>query len=59
MSLETHLDSLVQKHAHLEETLFEEAHRPQPDPVLMATLKKQKLQIKDEILRMQPEDVEH
>lgn len=59
MSGETLLESLVEKHAHLKQTIDQEIHRPQPDQVLINTLKKQKLHLKDEILRLSNGRVEH
>lgn len=44
-----HIPALNAKHAGLEQKLKDEAMRPLPDPVLVATLKKQKLAIKQEI----------
>ncbi|SFP63177.1 YdcH family protein [Sphingomonas rubra] len=45
----THQTALEQKHATLDRRLADEAHRPLPDSVLMADLKKQKLRLKEEI----------
>lgn len=44
-----HISALNAKHAGLEQRLKAESTRPLPDPVLVATLKKQKLAIKQEI----------
>jgi len=44
-----HISALNAKHAGLEQRLRDESIRPSPDPVLVATLKKQKLAIKQEI----------
>ncbi len=46
------LDSLKSKHATLERAIDEEAHRPMPDTVQIHTLKREKLKIKDEIVRL-------
>ncbi len=46
---ESHLSALKSKHAELEQMLIKEANRPQPDDKLIHALKKQKLQIKDNI----------
>ena len=52
MSLDTHLDELVEKHRALERTLEEEMQRPYADDLLIAELKKRKLHLKDEIQRI-------
>ncbi|MCB1472333.1 MAG: DUF465 domain-containing protein [Rhodobiaceae bacterium] len=52
MSLEAHLDELVEKHRVLERTLEEEMKRPYADDLHIAELKKQKLHLKDEIERL-------
>lgn len=44
-----HLSALEAKHAVLDQRIHAEAHRPQPDTGLIATLKKQKLRVKDEM----------
>ena len=49
MSIETHVESLAAKHAEIEEIITQEEHRPSPDTMRLAQLKKQKLRIKEEI----------
>ena len=49
MSLDERIDALKTKHQDLEAALQEESSRPRPDEMHIATLKKQKLRIKDEI----------
>ncbi len=44
--------SLETNHAKLESKLLEELKRPQPDQNIVAEIKKQKLLIKDELLRI-------
>ncbi|MET0239797.1 MAG: YdcH family protein [Sphingobium sp.] len=44
-----HLSALNAKHAGLEQRLKTESARPLPDTALVATLKKQKLAIKEEL----------
>ena len=44
-----HVESLTNKHATLDERIFEESHRPNPDAATLARLKKEKLRLKDEI----------
>jgi hypothetical protein len=52
MSLYARLDALKERHASLESRIFEEGHRPQPDPDTIARLKIEKLEIKDEMERI-------
>jgi hypothetical protein len=44
-----HISALQAKHAGLEARIRDESTRPAPDSVLVATLKKQKLAIKQEL----------
>lgn len=44
-----HMDALIQKHAGIEARILEENHRPHPDDVIIARLKKEKLRLKDAI----------
>ncbi len=53
MSLQEHIHSLKQKHASLESQLEEEENRPQPDDQIITELKRQKLRIKDELMRVE------
>jgi hypothetical protein len=48
-----YLDSLVSKHASLDQLILEEAKRPLPDNLLLTKLKREKLHIKEEITRLQ------
>lgn len=52
MSVQEHVDSLRNKHAHLEHLIDEELHRPLPDQTVLARMKKEKLRIKEEIERL-------
>ncbi len=45
----SHMIALETKHANLDKRLADEALRPQPDSFLIASLKKQKLRIKEEL----------
>lgn len=45
----THQTALETKHAVLDRRIAEEEHRPMPDTVTVAALKKQKLRVKEEI----------
>ena len=49
MSLEERIDDLKSKHQALEAAIEDENNRPHPDDIEIASLKKQKLRIKDEI----------
>jgi hypothetical protein len=52
MIAEPHLQALKEKHASLDHEIVEEELRPHPDEIRLATLKKQKLRLKDEIARL-------
>jgi len=45
-----HLTVLKNKHTKLDERIKTEMKSPQPDTILLSTLKKQKLHIKEQIL---------
>ncbi|MEE9318078.1 MAG: YdcH family protein [Rhodospirillales bacterium] len=49
MSLDEKIDTLKSKHQALEIAIEEENSRPHPDDIEIASLKKQKLRIKDEL----------
>lgn len=44
-----HLSALEAKHAVLDQKISIESHRPLPDTAMLATLKKQKLRVKEEM----------
>ena len=44
-----HLSALEAKHATLDERIAAESHRPMPDALTIADLKKQKLRVKEEM----------
>ena len=52
MSTLDHIEALKAKHASLEQAINEENLRPHPDDDAICSLKKQKLLIKDEIVRL-------
>jgi hypothetical protein len=52
MAMQDMIESLRGKHASLEATIESEVTRPRPDEVLVHDLKRQKLRIKDEIVRL-------
>lgn len=47
MSLDSHISSLKQKHARLEDRISELANHPSADPAEVSQLKKEKLAVKD------------
>jgi hypothetical protein len=49
MSIEAHLKSLEEKHTQLKHQVAEEMNHPSPNLMLITTLKKQKLVVKEEI----------
>jgi hypothetical protein len=51
--MQEHLLSLKGKHATLDRQLVDELQRPHPDQTLCSQLKRRKLRIKDEILRLE------
>jgi hypothetical protein len=54
MSIQTHVKSLNQKHAAIEDVISREELRPQPDNIKLMSLKKQKLQLKEELSKLIP-----
>ncbi len=52
MSMQEYVEELRSKHAHLEEEIDDEVHRPMPDQSILTRLKREKLRIKDEIARL-------
>ena len=52
MSTVDHIEALRAKHASLESAINQETARPHPDDDAICSLKKRKLQIKDEITRL-------
>ena len=52
MSTVDHIEALKAKHASLEHAILQENARPHPDDDAICSLKKRKLQIKDEITRL-------
>lgn len=52
MTADARIDALKERHAVLETKLEREQTRPMPDNGLMASLKREKLQLKDEMSRL-------
>ncbi len=53
MDAETRVTALNSKHAYLDQVIEQETHRPSPDYVRITELKREKLRIKDELVRLQ------
>lgn len=52
MSVDARIDTLKSRHADLESRLANEAARPHPDDSLLHTLKREKLNVKDQMRRL-------
>ena len=52
MTVEERVSALKAKHAELEQAIETENSRPLPDELLLHALKREKLRIKDEIVRI-------
>ncbi len=52
MTADDRLISLLAKHASLDEAIDDEFHRPLPDDLRLAQLKREKLRVKDEIVHL-------
>lgn len=52
MSMESHLAELERRHRALEREIEEAVNHPSTDTVVLASLKRRKLQLKDEITRL-------
>jgi hypothetical protein len=52
MSFEERIESLRSKHALLEAALKDEIQRPLPDPATTTRIKREKLRLKDEMMRL-------
>ncbi len=59
MSLANHLEELQRKHGDLERELSEAMTHPSMDDLEIATLKRRKLAIKDEIEKLRTEPTRH
>ena len=53
MSLATHIAELERKHGDIERQIDEAMTHPSIDPLEIATLKRRKLAIKDEIMKLE------
>jgi len=52
MTVETRVEALRTRHIELERKLEDEENRPMPDEELLHTIKREKLQLKDEMMRL-------
>ena len=52
MALEQRIESLKKRHAHIDHIVHEEEIRPAPDIVRLHELKRTKLHLKDELVRL-------
>jgi hypothetical protein len=59
MSMQTHLAELERRHQALEQEIFEAQTHPATDDLKIAELKRRKLQVKDEIVRLQQDASVH
>lgn len=53
MTEDERIGSLKAKHARLDQELREEQLRPMPDSAIIASLKREKLKLKDEMARLE------
>ncbi len=56
MAVEQRIETLKSSHASVEAAIRAETTRPHPDDVRIRDLKRAKLRIKDEIIRLKPAD---
>ena len=59
MSIQTHLAELERRHHALEREIYEAQAHPATDDLKLAELKRRKLQVKDEIVRLQQDTSVH
>lgn len=52
MELADRIETLKEKHKNLESAIDNQEHRPHPDDLEIAVLKKQKLALKDEMAQL-------
>lgn len=52
MSLQARIETLKVRHTALEARIFDEDHRPRPNPDALMRLKGEKLKLKDEMERL-------
>jgi hypothetical protein len=52
MNLQSHIETLKQRHASLDMRITEEDHRPRPDDDQIVRMKLEKLRLKDQMERL-------
>ena len=57
MSIESHIAELEKKHRAIEKEIEMELTHPNSDEVRLSSLKRKKLRIKDEMMRLQPPEL--
>jgi hypothetical protein len=57
MTMETHLAELERRHQALEKQIEEAMHHPGIDTLMLTELKRKKLVLKDEIMRLKTESI--
>lgn len=57
MTMETHLAELERRHQAIEQEIEEALHHPGVDTLVLTELKRRKLSLKDEIVRLRSEAV--
>jgi len=53
MNIKSHVERLQSKHSDIERVIARELQRPSPDSVRLSKLKREKLQLKEEMSRLQ------
>jgi len=56
MNLQSHIETLKDRHANLETRIADEDHRPHPDGDALSRLKVEKLRLKEELERLRSQD---
>jgi hypothetical protein len=56
MTLQARIETLKDRHAHLEALIASEDRRPAPDSETMGSLKREKLRLKEEMARLAAND---
>lgn len=59
MSIQSHLEELKRRHAAIQQEISRELAHPASDPLRVAELKRKKLVLKDEIMRLGPANTIH
>ena len=59
MAIQSHLAELERRHQALEDQIAEALVHPSTDDLTLAELKRRKLQVKDEIIRLKQSDTVH